>query len=260
MGSGTQNLKGLLGLGLLLGGIAPAVPAFAFSDPSAYPDSVDLGGGGGRWFTGSPADGYGCDVCHTGGEPAQLAVQGLPLEGFAPGSSYEVTLAWPPTLKDLALIAEFSDELRLGAGTLALPRPDTLKPGELCSAEEGGGQPSAVHGFEPGLRQLVSIVDCGAQYLRFQWTAPTIVTSRIWFNAGFVSSNADALPGGDGVTMVRQPLTVAGTSLGTRTVTEGCSVRSPRAGGSWLMAVALALGVGCALRRIASNGRCRDGS
>jgi len=246
-------------LAALLVGALPATPAFAFSDPAVYPESVALGGGGGRWFTGSPADGYSCDVCHLGGEPAELAVQGLPLDGFSPGASYEIVLTWPPNLPGIALIAEFTDELRQGAGALALPRPETLKPGELCSAEEGGVQPSAISTFDPGLRQLVSIVDCGAQYLRFQWTAPAAVSTRIWFSAGFVSANEDALPGGDGVTMVRQPLTMAGSSLGTRTVTEGCSVHSPQGGWSWLGVFALALGGAGAMRRLACNGRCRDG-
>src|SRR5262245_23122316 len=41
--------------------------ARAFSDPTIYGKypSQKLGGGGGRYFTGSPADGYSCSVCHT---------------------------------------------------------------------------------------------------------------------------------------------------------------------------------------------------
>ena len=33
----------------------------AFSDPTSYAAEV-LTGGGGRWFTGSSADGFGCEV------------------------------------------------------------------------------------------------------------------------------------------------------------------------------------------------------
>jgi hypothetical protein len=48
--------------------VALPLPVHAFSDPARfgkYPEEEGgLGGGGGRFFTGSPADGYGCSVCH----------------------------------------------------------------------------------------------------------------------------------------------------------------------------------------------------
>lgn len=200
----------------------PFEPAHAFSDPQAYADPVDLGGGAGRWFTGSSADGYGCNVCHTGTAGSALVVTGLPVDGFVPGRPYEVALTWPPHVLDLALIAEFTNEQRLGAGTLALPRPDALKPGELCAADQGGGSPSALHMTE-GMRQLVSVVDCGAKMVRFQWTAPLQASGPVWFNAGFVASNEDATPAGDGVTLVSRPLAAAGQSLGTRQIAQGCA-------------------------------------
>ncbi|MEE9384391.1 MAG: hypothetical protein V3V08_13385 [Nannocystaceae bacterium] len=46
----------------------------AFSEPSSYADPTPEGGGGGRWFTGSVADRYTCDVCH-GSAPLDLAVE-----------------------------------------------------------------------------------------------------------------------------------------------------------------------------------------
>jgi hypothetical protein len=194
----------------------------AFSDPQAYEAPVDMGGGAGRWFTGSSADGYGCNVCHTGKAGVDLVVSGLPLEGYLPGGAYEVTLTWPVYLADLALIAEFTNEQRFGAGTLALPRPDTLKPGELCASNQGGGSPSELH-MTSGMRQLVSVVDCGAKLVRFQWTAPLQAAGPVWFNVGFVASNEDATPAGDGVTLVSRPLAPTGQSLGTRLVAHGCA-------------------------------------
>jgi hypothetical protein len=200
----------------------PFDTARAFSDPQAYEDPVDIGGGAGRWFTGSSADGYGCNVCHSGKAGADLAVSGLPVEGYIPGRAYEVALTWPPYVVDLALVAEFTNEQRLGVGTLALPRPDALKPGELCAPDQGGGSPSQVH-MADGMRQLVSVVDCGAKMVRFQWTAPLQASGPIWFNAGFVASNEDATAAGDGVTLVARPLPLAGQSLGTRQVAQGCT-------------------------------------
>jgi hypothetical protein len=183
---------------------------------------VDLGGGAGRWFTGSPADGFGCNVCHTGRAGEELTISGLPVSGWAPGQSYEVSVTWPPYVKDVALIAEFTTEARAGAGTLELPRPDALKSTELCIADEGGGSPAAIHDAD-NQRQLVSLVDCGAKLLRFRWTAPLMAAGPVWFNAGFVVSNEDAAPTGDGVTLVARPLASVGTPLQTEQVAQGCS-------------------------------------
>jgi hypothetical protein len=206
----------------------PAGAARAFSSPAAYMDGADLGGGGGRWFTGSSADGYGCNVCHTGAPGADLAVAGLPLEGFTAGASYEVTVTWPPLVQHVALVAEFTDERRLGAGTLELPRFDPMTPPfERCSGEEEGAPSSELFTADAG-RQFVTVVDCGARMLRFKWTAPALAPGTVWFNLGFVVSNDDVLAGGDGVTMVAMPLPPSGTALATRTVAQGaCSAARP---------------------------------
>jgi hypothetical protein len=238
--------------------IACSVPfesAQAFSDPQAYEDPVDLGGGAGRWFTGSSADGYACNVCHTGSAGADLVVSGLPVEGYLPGHAYEVALTWPPYVVDLALIAEFTNEQRLGAGSLALPRPDALKPAELCAPDQGGGSPSEVH-MAAGMRQLVSVVDCGAKTVRFQWTAPLQAAGTVWFNAGFVASNEDASAAGDGVTLVARPLPPAGQTLETRQVAQGCtSVTRNQA--AHPLATVLLLTAACVRRRTRVRKGCR---
>lgn len=204
----------------------------AFSDPLAYADPVETGGGAGRWFTGSTADGFGCNVCHTGQAGVDLVVSGLPVDGYVPGRGYEVSVTWPPYVKDLSLIAEFTNEDRSGAGMLELPRPDALKPTELCSADEGGESPAALH-MADDQRQLVSVVDCGAKLARFRWTPPLMAASPIWFNLGFVVSNDDAAPTGDGVTLIARPLAPAGNPLETDQVATGCTVAPGRASQSW---------------------------
>jgi hypothetical protein len=196
--------------------------AHAFSDPQAYADPVDLGGGAGRWFTGSSADGFGCNVCHTGRAGEDLVVAGLPDDGYVPGRAYEVALTWPAYVRDLALIAEFTNEERMGVGTLALPRADALEPSELCAADQGGESPAALHEVD-GARELVSVIDCGAKRVRFQWTVPLTAAGPIWFNAGFVVSNQDATPEGDGVTLVARALPHAGVPFETRAVAQGCA-------------------------------------
>lgn len=71
--------------------------AHAYSVPEAFAVASDLGGGGGRWFTGSPAEGFGCGVCHQT-DPQQRRFQlhtaGLPA-AYLPATTYEVTLDWP---------------------------------------------------------------------------------------------------------------------------------------------------------------------
>jgi hypothetical protein len=209
----------------VLAAILPAARVHAFSNPETYDELSELGGGGGRWFTGSPADGFGCDVCHQGGAGVELSVTGLPLDAVVPGMAYEVTLSWPSQLDDLALIAEFTDEQRKSVGALALPRVDAYTPPELCAPDEGGSPATGVYGAQDG-RMLVGVVDCGAHISRFQWTAPALIAGPIWFNAGFVASNGDATPEGDGVTLARRALLTTTASATRMVATNGCNIAS----------------------------------
>jgi hypothetical protein len=220
----------------------PVARASAYSDPNSYDEATEEAGGGGRWFTGSSADGYGCDVCHEGGTPAALTIEGLPTDGFVAGASYEVSLRWPATLEDLALVAEFTDETRMSAGTLALPRPEAYTEEELCGVDEGGAPATAIY-TAVDERNLIGVVDCGARVARFKWTAPEDAAGTIWFNAGLVASDADATPMGDGVTLAKRALPPVGGSAERMIATSGCSaVQGGATGSSWLAALVLGSG------------------
>lgn len=223
--------------------------ARAYSDPFVYPEPATQGGGGGRWFTGSPADGYGCDVCHQGGAPAELEIGGLPAGGYTPGANYEVVVSWPFTAEHVALVAEFSDENGLGAGGISPPAMETITPAELCVDGAFPIQPLSDNATG---RNFVTIVDCGARMTRFRWTAPTAAAStpptagvagggapagaaapapvlggpppKVWFNLGFVLSNADTRPEGDGVTLVAYPMAPLGQAQETQIVAQGCAL------------------------------------
>jgi hypothetical protein len=197
--------------------------ARAFSDPLSYGDQALIGGGGGRWFTGSSADGFGCEVCHSGGTVADLSIGGLPFDGFTPGTSYEITIAWPASAEHVALIAELTDEARMGVGALSLPRPEATPEAERCGGELLGAPSSALHVAESG-RQLVSVIDCGAQRLRFQWTVPAIAPEAVWLHVGFATSNEDTTPAGDGVTMARRVMLQRGSSRQAQVLAKGCAV------------------------------------
>lgn len=197
--------------------------ARAFSDPLSYGDEAVIGGGGGRWFTGSSADGFGCEVCHSGGPVADLSISGLPLDGFTPGTAYEITIGWPVSAQHVALIAELTDEARMGVGTLSLPQPQATPEPERCSGELLGAPSSEVHAADTG-RQLVSVIDCGAQRVRFQWTAPAVAPEAVWLHVGFATSNEDTTPHGDGVTMARRVMLRRGSSREALVVAKGCAV------------------------------------
>src|SRR5688572_27091626 len=94
--------------------------AAAYSSFPDYLRTIEEGGGGGRLFTGSPADAHGCDVCHSGAPGAPLEVLGLPVDGYVPGQRYEVQFLWPASAPHVALMAEFTDLAGAPAGVTAL--------------------------------------------------------------------------------------------------------------------------------------------
>ncbi|MDH5673115.1 MAG: hypothetical protein OEZ06_13250 [Myxococcales bacterium] len=220
--------------------------AQAFSSPSSYLLEPEVGGGGGRWFTGSPADGYGCDVCHEGGEAADLSVSGLPSGRAIPGSSYEVTISWPFEVEHVAMVVELTDEFSQPVGELSLKAPTAMQLDELCGPDFGGFPATELHQTEDG-RQLVSLIDCGARVVRFQWTAPQVFTGTAWLSAGLVVSNEDAAATGDGVTLVHLPVAGTQNSQATRELLEGsCSVNAAP-GGRGASAIGYGLIVSCVL-------------
>ena len=232
--------------------LLPAASASAFSDPNNYGLPTSEGGGGGRFFTGSRADGYACDVCHSGAEGPDVVVSGLPLDGYVPGATYEVTLRWGLATPNVSLLTEFTDELNLGAGTIGPPAEFT--PEEFC-AEEGVStgilalqavalDDLAAEGAPPTGRMIVAVPECGARLVRYQWTAPAVATGTLWFTAGAVSSDEAADAEGDGVTVLRYPLVPAGAAPYQDAIAEGCSVGVVGrvhgwSGGAWLAPLGL---------------------
>jgi MYXO-CTERM domain-containing protein len=245
--------------------------AHAFSEPRSYFDDPAKGGGGGRWFTGSPAEGYGCSVCHTGFGPEPLYVDGLPTTGYLPGTTYDIRLAWPefaklatdvqnaanPQTPSMGLVAELVAENGVASGSIEIDKKTTVV-AEQC--EVPAGQPAAqlysVHPAKPtaetssceanglGQRCLVAVLGCGAQQLHFRWTAPPQWQGPIWFAAGFVATaQISGNPQGDAVnemTRVLMPAT-SGNKIYETQLHGGCSVAStPR---STKSAAPLALGV-----------------
>ena len=178
---------------------APPSPARAYSSFGDYVRSIHEGGGGGRLFTGTPADGYGCKVCHRGAEGAPLEVFGLPQAGYVPGQSYEVTLRWPAETAHVALMAELTDITGKPAGSTALAPYASWQAGERCVdngfpaadvCRQGGGGDGCCRDLDPnrdgcsfpGERAVLWVLDCGSRFARMVWTAPGPGAGDVWFS------------------------------------------------------------------------------
>jgi len=143
-----------ISLVVLLACASIAGGARAYSTPDVFIQPPGEGGGGGRWFTGSPAEGYSCTVCHSsasGQREFPLYVTGLPLEGYTLAGAREVVLSWPqfaqrwtelkpdpmaPLLPgapvpSMSMLAELVAESGKASGTIEV-RGGTATPLERC--------------------------------------------------------------------------------------------------------------------------------
>jgi len=225
---------GLLGQLSLLGCVclAPAAQAHAFSDQDRFADSPERGGGGGRYFTGSPADGFGCGVCHTGASAPRLEVRGLP-EDFLAGTTYDIAVSWDNPAWTHGVALELVTGEKLAAGTLALPDDAAISAAERCKSLQSERPAAALHATNG--RQVLTVENCGSSLVRFRWTAPE--ASEVTFAAGVVRSDASATPEGDGVSEVSRALLPVGATRDA----GGCGVGSKPGGGLGWLGLALPL-------------------
>jgi hypothetical protein len=221
-------------LGAALALLSPA-RASAFSDPMSFQNDVSQGGGGGRFFTGAPADGYTCSVCHTGAPSADVQVDGLPLHGYTPGVAYEVTIDWADNLDNVALAAELNDGNAQAAGTLRLPPQKELFEPERCVPVEAGLPAGMLIDASP--RTILEVPNCGAKRVRFLWIAPQQDVGTVWFAASLVRADGKSDANGDGVTNISTVLP------------------SPSQGMADARKVTAELGLGCTALRAANGTR-----
>jgi hypothetical protein len=222
----------------LLCAVALAYPlrVHAFSDPANFAMPAQNAGGGGRYFTGSPADGYTCKACHEGGQEPQLLITGLPPNGYLPGQAYEIIVAWPIYVDKFSAAVEFNDMQRRPAGSLRLPPLNEMQAPEFC--EPASDQIPAASLNDGGMgRQVITIPDCGAKRLRFLWTAPTSDVGQVWFAGSAVASNGMGDTQGDGVSdFGRAIASEGGGAASAGSATTGCSAVFGRERSGWLLA------------------------
>lgn len=223
--------------------LAPA-SALAFSDPTTFDKQPLAAGGGGRFFTGSPADGYTCKVCHTGGREPKLNITGLPLGGYRPGVRYEVVVSWPGYDK-VSLALELTDDKGKRAGEVQLPPDDEVLGPEFCEPEADGVLATTLTDLDE--RQVINLPECGAKRVRFLWTAPSTNAGAVWFSGSAVYSDAQSDTAHDGVTDFGR---VMGSPGGASSTSGQCSVDHVGVGTGHACMHALALVVvGAVIRR-----------
>jgi hypothetical protein len=173
--------------------------AHAFSDPFNFNLSPIAAGGGGRYFTGSPSDGYTCKACHVGGPTPKVSVLGLPLSGYKPGARYEVSIRWPAEQTKISLALELTDEKGKAAGTVRLPPLEETQAGEFCEPASDQVLAAQLSDMTEG-REIINLPECGSKSLRFLWTAPMTDVGPVWFSGSMVQSDGETDPYHDGVT------------------------------------------------------------
>jgi hypothetical protein len=213
---------------VVLAGLCAGTRARAFSDKERFPANVQEGGGGGRLFTGSPVDGYACNVCHEGGQEPNVVVYGLPIDGYVPGQTYDLEIAWNDPGAPYALHVEIVNQITgRAAGQLSQVDPATLG--------DARGRCGSLPNEEPadyileGLgRQVIGVEACGASNVRFRFTAPNL--PQVVFTGSVVRSDSSASAEGDGVQNLGRVLKRVGEPNAAE---SGCSTSGVRRGEHW---------------------------
>ncbi|HKP59767.1 MAG TPA: hypothetical protein VJV78_23750 [Polyangiales bacterium] len=275
--------------GLCLYVLAAPTSARAFTDPLKFGAPPAEGGTAGRWFTGAPTDGYGCDACHSGDKPHEkLVVTGLPKNGYVTNHQYEITISWPDfaartdmlyppnvpadQIPRAALTAELIAESAKDSGQIVQRALVHAEMGELCKGttlkrlgaslfEQVPGQekPKSVSVCDAvnTTRCLIAVRGCGSSQVHFTWFAPAKWQGTIWFSTSFVATDRINLaPTEDALTEVTIPLVPAGNEVFQSELEPVCTVkRVGSAGGSLAPVCCLCLLLVWRGRRSRAGGR-----
>jgi hypothetical protein len=229
-----MRLATLAGLSMLMLTVSAAPSrALAFSDPERFTAPTHEGGGGGRFFTGSWADGFTCAVCHRGGSAPAVEIAGLPHAGFSPGQIVEAELTFGSGPGNHALALEIVDGAGRDLGLELLPE-DQISITERCGAAQGARRASYIS--QVGARRVLGMEACEARAVRFRFRTPQ--TDRAIVVATALASDNSATIEGDGVTEIAQLLYQNPSAA--RAADSGCNASSGRAGHTSLALLLLA--------------------
>lgn len=210
----------------------------AYIDARGFTQPAIEGGGGGRLFTGAPADGYSCAVCHRGGAPIAASIAGIPPDGWLPSQRYDFTIEFPSEPRNVSAVIEVADERGRGLGTLE-PLPESaLTAADRCRNGVGAVGPVAVEG-----RTVARAEPCGARRARVRWTAPAAPTGSARIFAVVVAGDGSGDPTGDFAVRLVEPLRAFGEPpLENGALRAGCAATPERCSpASWLALVGATL-------------------
>jgi hypothetical protein len=239
-----------IALGTVVLSLASAQRARAYLDGSRFLAPAIEGGAGGRFFTGAPADGYTCSVCHREGQPFALALEGLPAEGWEAGQTYDLRIAFPAEARNVGAMIEIADAEGRGQGTLATVPDAELETADRCRTGEGAT--TVVLGVIG--RQLARTDVCGAARARIRWTAPPMPIAGLRLHATAVLGDGSGDPRGDGSAVLVQPLRARGAPAPEgATLAPRCAVPAGERGtfAAWWAIAAVAMVARACRRRFA---------
>lgn len=229
-------MRSALPFTLALASLALSSRASAYTDAARFAAPALEGGAGGRFFTGAPADGYACSVCHRGGGTPAIAIDGIPADGWEPNVTYELVLALPAGVRSAGAAMEIADDEGVPQGALALVPEAELDATDRCRE----GVVATTLSLE-STRLIASTNVCGATRARVRWTAPSTPRRGVRVFAAVVAGNDSGDPTGDGASTIALPLRARGAPEASGAVlTQRCSAR-PGAGESSAAMMMLAL-------------------
>jgi len=177
---------------MLAASLLTVTSARAYGEFTRFGDAPERGGGGGRWFTGAPRDGYLCDVCHADATPLDLHPRGLP-ERYTPGTAYEIEMQMPSPSGGVVALLEVTDAQGASAGALGLVDRSTLAEDEICEPRELaiGATTRLLAPAFPSLtgRDVIGFSACGATRMRFVWAAPAQDVGTLRLSGGVVAAD-----------------------------------------------------------------------
>lgn len=110
-------------------------PAEAFSYVGGFATGAEMGGGGGRYFTGSPRDGFTCGVCHQSERFFDIELQGFP-EKIKPGQTYDLRFTWEGEATRVHFNAEIVNAKGVSAGELVVGADEKNAPKSVSTEDD----------------------------------------------------------------------------------------------------------------------------
>jgi hypothetical protein len=194
--------------------------AQAYSDLLLFGLHPSEPGGGGRYFTGSIRDGFTCEVCHVASVESAAAtdlveIEGLPLEGFKAGETYEITFNYPSNAETIVAVAEFVDASGSAIGK--------VEPAERSAGTRAEISPAEIYETEDE-RTIFGLSNFGTDGFKATWKAPKDAGYAA-FHAAIVIADGSGDPEGDRVQVVHHELLAQGSArqLSTRAMAMSSS-------------------------------------